>query len=162
TVEVTGPRNHFELVSATEYLFVAGGVGIAPILPMILDAQRRGVPWRLVYGGRSHGTMAFLDDLARHGDAVTVWAETERGRIDVANGLEQTAPQVTVYGCGPEGLISAVECACAAAGRAAPRVERFRGAAGGPLPDDRPIDVMLRRSGRTLVVPAGLSILEVA
>jgi ferredoxin-NADP reductase len=51
-VEVRGPRNHFTLVEAAEYLFLAGGIGITPILPMIETVATRGVPWRLVYGGR--------------------------------------------------------------------------------------------------------------
>ena len=35
TLEVSLPRNHFPLRPASEYLFLAGGIGITPLLPMI-------------------------------------------------------------------------------------------------------------------------------
>ncbi len=54
-----GPRNHFEFVDAPAYLFVAGGIGVTPLLPMIAEAERRGVPWRCCYAGRTLSRMAF-------------------------------------------------------------------------------------------------------
>ncbi|WP_181781193.1 ferredoxin reductase, partial [Pseudonocardia pini] len=62
-IEVDGPRNHFPLVAASSYLFVAGGIGITPILPMIAAAEAAGADWRLLYGGRSRASMAYLDRL---------------------------------------------------------------------------------------------------
>ena len=59
TISTRGPRNHFELVDAPRYLFLAGGIGVTPILPMIRVTERAGRPWRLVYGGRSRATMGF-------------------------------------------------------------------------------------------------------
>src|SRR5574340_911216 len=35
TLSVRGPRNHFRLVDAPSYLFVAGGIGITPMLAMV-------------------------------------------------------------------------------------------------------------------------------
>jgi ferredoxin-NADP reductase len=66
-----GPRNNFPLVDAGDYLFIAGGIGITPILPMLAEASRRGRPWRLAYGGRTRASMAFLPELAAHGGRVT-------------------------------------------------------------------------------------------
>ena len=66
-----GPRNHFPLVDAPDYLFLAGGIGITPILAMV-----RAVPhdnYRVVYGGRTHSSMAFVDELlAAGGPRVTL------------------------------------------------------------------------------------------
>jgi ferredoxin-NADP reductase len=64
---VSMPRNHFEFHNASAYLFIAAGIGITPILPMIAEAERLGRPWRLAYAGRSRATMAFLDELSRYG-----------------------------------------------------------------------------------------------
>ena len=69
-VRVRGPRNNFALVPSPRYLFIAGGIGITPILPMIAAAEAAGAEWRLVYGGRTRASMAFLDELARYGDRV--------------------------------------------------------------------------------------------
>ena len=77
TVTVRGPRNHFPLVPASTYLFIAGGIGITPILPMIAEAQAAGANWRLLYGGRHRGSMAFLPELAAYGDRVTVECPTK-------------------------------------------------------------------------------------
>jgi ferredoxin-NADP reductase len=55
-----GPRNNFAMVPAQRYLFVAGGIGITPLLPMIHQAKVLGVEWSLLYGGRSTRSMAFL------------------------------------------------------------------------------------------------------
>ena len=54
-VRVRGPRNNFALVPSPRYLFIAGGIGITPILPMIAAAEAAGAEWRLVYGGRHPG-----------------------------------------------------------------------------------------------------------
>ncbi len=71
-VRVRGPRNNFALAPAPRYQFVAGGIGITPILPMIAAAEAAGAEWNLVYGGRHRASMAFLDELAAHGDRVSV------------------------------------------------------------------------------------------
>ena len=64
-VGVGGPRNNFALVPSEEYLFVAGGIGITPLLPMVAQAELLGADWRLLYGGRTRASMAFLDELVR-------------------------------------------------------------------------------------------------
>ena len=60
---VRGPRNHFPLHASPRYIFIAGGIGITPILPMITMAEESGADWQLWYGGRSRTSMAFLADL---------------------------------------------------------------------------------------------------
>ena len=62
-VEVVGPRNHFRLEPAGSYVFVAGGIGVTPILPMVAQAEAAGADWRLHYGGRDRTSMAFAEEL---------------------------------------------------------------------------------------------------
>lgn len=111
-VEVRGPRNRFPLRDSPAYVFLAGGIGITPILPMVRQAERTGVPWRLVYAGRSRASMPFLaevEKLAGAGaDRVTVVAEDEDGRPDLAAVLAAAPPDAAVYCCGPEPLRDAV------------------------------------------------------
>ncbi len=83
TVTVRGPRNHFPLVAASTYLFIAGGIGITPMLPMIAQAEAAGADWRLLYGGRHRASMAFLPELAQYGDRVTVVPQDEAGFLDL-------------------------------------------------------------------------------
>jgi ferredoxin-NADP reductase len=109
TVQVRGPRNHFELEPAAEYLFIAGGIGITPLLPMLARATRDGIPWRLVYGGRRAASMAFVDELTAWGDRVVLWPQDERGLIDLEGLLLEPRVGCAIYCCGPEPLLAAVE-----------------------------------------------------
>ncbi|TAJ42285.1 MAG: oxidoreductase, partial [Chitinophagaceae bacterium] len=82
-IEIGGPRNNFALVPSPTYLFVAGGIGITPLLPMIRQADMLGTNWHLLYGGRRRASMAFLDELSAYGDRVTVAPQDESGLLDL-------------------------------------------------------------------------------
>lgn len=158
-VQIRGPRNNFPLVEAGRYLFIAGGIGITPILAMIRAAEAAGTPWQLVYGGRQRASMAFLDELAGHGDRVTVWPQDERGLIDLDGLLGVPQPDTKAYCCGPEALLSAVEQRCAAWPRGALHVERF---VAKPLSEpilDEAFELYLAQSDITLTVPPETSVL---
>lgn len=108
-VALRGPRNHFALKPAREYLFIAGGIGITPLLPMVHEAARAGVPWRLLYLGAARGRMPFLDELfAIAGGEVTVVARDESPRADLAAVLAD-APGAAVYACGPERMLARLQ-----------------------------------------------------
>jgi ferredoxin-NADP reductase len=159
-VEVDGPRNHFPLVEAARYVFVGGGIGITPLLPMLNAAEARGSEWRLFYGGRNRASMAFAAQLdADHGERVTLWPQEERGLLDLA-GIVADAGDAVVYCCGPGPLLDAMEAACRAAKVVALHVERFA-----PKLSDEPgsaaeFELRLAASGRTIRVPADKSVLE--
>lgn len=130
-VKIGTPRNRFPLARADAYLFVAGGIGITPLLPMVEAIDAAGLPWRLLYGGRSRSSMAFLDELDLYDEHIEVFARDEAGRMDIAVAVERAAsahPGVVVYTCGPASLISAVEEAVAAVGAEPARSERFAAA----------------------------------
>jgi ferredoxin-NADP reductase len=127
-ITVRGPRNHFPLHAAPRYIFIAGGIGITPILPMIAVATEAGSDWRLYYGGRSQVSMAFLDEL-------------------------------TPYG---ERLLTAAEQRCAAWPAGALHLERFS-AKPQPAPaagEEATFEVVCQRSGLTVAVPPGKSIID--
>jgi len=154
-VGVGGPRNQFRLVPAPRYLFLAGGIGITPLLPMVEAAHRLGADWRLVYGGRTRASMAFLDELARYGDRVTVWPQDERGLLPLADLL--TGTDARVYSCGPAALLDAVEALCPPG---LLRTERFAARAQGAPVRDTPFTVVLDRTGAEVVVTPQVSVLE--
>ncbi|MFI7409934.1 PDR/VanB family oxidoreductase [Streptomyces sp. NPDC049627] len=145
-LEVRGPRNRFPLVEAGSYAFVAGGIGITPILPM-LRALPEDAEWRLVYCGRSRASMPFLEEVGKlGGDRVTVVEGVPELDVLLAGVPEEAA----VYCCGPQGLMAAVE-------ERFPRVhlERFAPRASG----GDAFEVELRCSGRTLTVAADSTVL---
>ncbi|GHH73070.1 ferredoxin [Streptomyces sulfonofaciens] len=163
TVRIRGPRNHFPLVDAERYLFVAGGIGITPILPMVAEAARRGADWRLVYGGRTRASMAFADRLAGdHPDRVRLCPQDETGLLDLDALLGSPREGTEVYCCGPAPLLDAVERRCAGWPPGTLHVERFAPRED-PAPDGtgESFEVELAGSGTILTVPPDRSVLEV-
>jgi ferredoxin-NADP reductase len=161
SLAVRGPRNEFPLESSPRYLFIAGGIGITPLLPMVRALAAVGADWRLVYGGRRADSMAFVDDLAQFGSRVTVWPEDQLGLIDLEAVLGEPADGVKVYCCGPGALIDAVEARCAEWPPGALHVERFRPREGALDGERAGFQVRLDASGLTLDVGPDQSIAEV-
>lgn len=163
---VTALRNDFVLVDAGSYLFIGGGIGVTPLLPMIEQAERAGADWHLLYGGRRRSAMAFLPDLQRYGSRVTVVPQDADGYPDLHGAIRTSPAGTAVYCCGPSAMLAAVEEACAEAGRKAPHIERFEapdkpaGAVADPAADTE-FEVVLARSKKRLTVPAGKSIADV-
>lgn len=157
---VGGPRNNFPLVPSAEYLFIAGGIGITPLLPMIRQAELLGIEWNLLYGGRRRASMAFLDELAAYGDRVHLVPEDESGRPDLPAWLGEPKTDVRVYCCGPGPLLAAVEAACAHWPKYALRTERFVAAEQPSPARGEPFEVELRRSGKTIEVTPDVTMLQ--
>lgn len=157
---VHGPRNGFPYLLAARYLFIAGGIGITPILPMVQQAAATGAQWQLVYTGRSRESMPFLGELAAlDPERVQIRPDTEFGvPASGAELLGEAADGATVYCCGPAPMIAAVRADLPGSGAATLHFERFSAP---PIVNGRPFEVELARSGRVLTVPADRSALEV-
>lgn len=160
-IEVSGPRNNFPLVPAEEYLFIAGGIGITPLLPMIEAAATAGASWRLLYGGRNRASMAFVSELHCYGEAVTLAPQDEVGLLNVARVVADTRPRAHVYACGPEPLVAAVKTACAARAPETVHFERFTATPAIPRDDETAFEVELHRSRLVISVPPRSSIVDV-
>ncbi|MCF8541997.1 MAG: cytochrome P450 [Candidatus Nanopelagicales bacterium] len=167
TIDLRGPRNHFRMVDAPSYHFVAGGIGITPILAMVRDVHERGLPWTLTYGGRSRQSMAFVEELLDlDSDRVALVPQDALGHPDLPAILGSLPAGTAVYCCGPEGLLAAVERASAEMAEPVPvYFERFTPPGGDrvdPLPDDAvEFEVVLARTGRTVTVSADRTLLDV-
>ncbi|MFE7789881.1 PDR/VanB family oxidoreductase [Streptomyces sp. NPDC057460] len=160
-VRVRGPRNHFPLERAERYLFIAGGIGVTPIIPMLAEAERSGSAWEMAYGGRTLASMAFRDELVeRYEERVRVRPEDEYGLLDLDAILETPQPGTLIYCCGPEPLLKAVEERCADWPDGALHLERFTPKElQAPLRDGA-FDVELAQSGITVTVPPDKSVLQ--
>ena len=160
-VTVSHPRNNFVLQPSRKYLFVAGGIGVTPILAMATAAERAGADWSMVYGGRSLDTMAFTAELLQFGSKVRLAPEDTEGYVDFRALLADVQEDTLIYCCGPEPLLKVVEAASAHWPSGSLHVERF-------VPKeidetgDLPFEVECVDSGVTLTIPVGRSILQVA
>jgi ferredoxin-NADP reductase len=157
---VGGPRNNFPLVPSDRYLFIAGGIGITPLLPMLEQAERLGADWQLLYGGRQRASMAFLDRLVQYRDKVHVVPQDECGLLELPAFLGPPRADTRVYCCGPAPLLGAVEAACEDWPPYSLHSERFvADELGSPARETR-FEVELARRGQTIAVEPGMSVLE--
>lgn len=158
-LHVGGPRNHFPLKPAAKYLFIAGGIGITPILPLLANTGSKGSAVELHYCGRSLADMAFLPELEALGVSVSTYARNEGQRADLKK-LVRTASNngALIYVCGPARMREAVAEAAAACGCAV-EMENFDPAQA-HRDADFAFDVVLPRSGTRLTVEKGETILE--
>lgn len=160
TLRIRGPRNNFPLQPAARYVFIAGGIGITPILPMVRAAEAAGAEWVLVYGGRSRTSMAYQDELAVYDDRVRLCPQDETGLLDLAGWLGTPAPGTLVYCCGPTGLLDAVTAQCAGWPAGSLHVERFTApevVLDGP---EHAFEVVCEQSGLTVTVGPDVSVLD--
>ena len=111
---ISQPRNNFPLVDAKNYIFVAGGIGITPLLPMMRELSVRHKPWTLLYCNRTDDAAPFLSEIRALGGEVLLHSSGSGTRLDVAQRLGTVAQNTAVYCCGPERLMLAVEEATAA------------------------------------------------
>lgn len=159
-VRVRGPRNNFAVEGAPSYLFIAGGIGITPLLPMIAQAHASGADWQLLYGGRSRASMAFLPELQQYDGHVHVVPQDTHGILDLPGFLARHTPGALVYACGPEPMLLAVEAACSSLPAGTLHVERFSPKEQLRTEADAGFEVFLKQSGITVEVPPDRSILH--
>ncbi|AXK63300.1 oxidoreductase [Burkholderia sp. IDO3] len=162
-VSLSAPRNHFVLDEhASDYVLIAGGIGITPILPMARRLEALGKPFTLCYLARSRERMALLDTI--EGGALRLKTRlhfSERdGEADLRALLGTPRAGTQVYVCGPARLIDSVLDAARDWPAGAIRFERFA-APCAPRDDARAFEVELASTGRRIAIPAERSILDV-
>lgn len=158
---VSTPRNNFSLVDANRYIFVAGGIGITPLIPMMRKASAAKRPWTLLYCNRRLGDAPFLAEVGKLGGEISLHASDAGTRLNVAQRLGVAQHDTALYCCGPESLMTAVEQATTAWPEGSihfewftPRSRRADETSGG-------FEIVCQQSGLTLTVPPDQSILAV-
>ncbi|RYY57694.1 MAG: oxidoreductase, partial [Comamonadaceae bacterium] len=161
-LKIRGPRNHFHLdESAKKLVFIAGGIGITPVSAMARRAKALGIDYALHYSGRSRAAMAFVDELAAlHGERLTVYAQDEGRRNDLATLLATPLDGTQVYACGPVRMLDALAAHTAHWREDALHVEHFESTLGSLDPSrEHAFDVELKDSGIVVHVPADKTLL---
>ncbi len=159
-VTASAPINHFALAPADDYVFVAGGIGITPILPMLQEDTRRGVPWRLAYLGSAGERMAFLSSTQLAGGELLLVRGDVDDRLDLAAWIGAPSAETGVYACGPERMLDALEELSAGWPRGVLHVERFQAKTFGESQGAESFEVVASRSDLVVTVDRGCSILE--
>ena len=159
-IKVSEPRNHFTFNSRKKCLFIAGGIGITPILPMIRQAEKEGVDWRLLYLSRERNRLAFVEQLVSYEPSrIHLHGDKEDGGIDLAAILAECDSETCVYSCGPKRLLDALEERAAVQSEWSLHIERF---SSGPIDTTgATFDVVINSTGQRFSIAEGQSILGV-
>jgi ferredoxin-NADP reductase len=163
SVTTHGPRNAFPLTvpgygsPARRFRFIAAGIGITPILPMLSLAQSRGVDWSMVYAGRSHDSLPFIDEVSRFGPRIQIRTDDING-LPTAEELLGDCPDGTaVYACGPAPMLTAIRSGLAGRDNVELHFERF---AAPPVVDGKEFTVSVASTGETVRVGADETLLS--
>ncbi|MDR0809754.1 MAG: PDR/VanB family oxidoreductase [Gemmobacter sp.] len=160
-IAIGTPRNHFPFRAEGRLLFIAGGIGITPMLPMVREAMRAGCDWHLIVAARNRARLPFLSDLETlPAERVRLHCDEEAGILDLAGLLAAEGRDTTVYSCGPGPMLDALQKLSVDAPWQL-RIERFAAAPAADEGGDHGFEVICRRSGKRLRVPADRSLLEV-
>ncbi|WP_319450511.1 MULTISPECIES: PDR/VanB family oxidoreductase [unclassified Mycobacterium] len=161
-VTTNGPRNAFPLTMpgygspTQQFRFIAGGIGITPILSMLAAAETVGVDWSMVYAGRSLDSLPFLEELARFGPRVDVRTDDVHGLPSAADLLGECPDGTTVYACGPAPMLTAIRTQLVGRDDVELHFERF---AAPPVVDGSEFTVTIGSTGQSVDVAADETIL---
>jgi ferredoxin-NADP reductase len=161
-LDVSRPKGDFELqFGRPEYLLVAGGIGITPIVGMAEALTRHGQRFRLLYAVRRRDQLAFGQELSELiGDRLEVFVSADGRRVDLASEIDRLHPDGELYLCGPLRLRDAAQRAWRERGRRADRL-RFETFASGGRFASEPFRVRVRdRGDREVVVPRDRTMLD--
>lgn len=161
-IKVGEPRTEFALVDAERYVFVAGGIGITPILPMIREVEARGREWTLVYGARTAQHFTFGRDLTGIDPTRVRLVPRDTDGVPDLAAIASEAGDAHVFVCGPTALMDALVEGMDRQGKAEQlHLERFTPLAAAPAADGvDTFEVELADSGLVVVVGSGETVLE--
>lgn len=159
SVSIRGPRNGFPFVGEGSALFIAGGIGITPILPMVRAAQKAGMDWHFIYAGRTKESMPFFEEISGWDSSrVSIHIDSEQGIISGADLLMAAPDGGAVYCCGPVPMLESIRAEFSHCAATALLYERFSAA---PVVDGKEFEIQLKSTGEILTVSAETSVLEV-
>ena len=162
-LRISAPSNDFPLEeNAAHSIFIAGGIGVTPVMSMLHRLDELGRAWRLHYASRSAREAAFVDELRgmQHGagEVEFCFGTSRTARLDIDAIVRDAAADCHLYCCGPSRMIDAFIAACASHPASTVHVERF--AASSEAATEGGFDVVLQRGGQRFAVRPGKSILD--
>lgn len=165
-LEISLPRNNFPLhPEARHSVFIAGGIGITPIMSMLRRLKSLGRSAELLYAARSRREAAFVGEIESLGvDVVWHFDEMGGGPPDLKSFLStRHGDDVHYYACGPGAMLDTFEGLCSDMGYANAHLERFtarKDSTPTPEPVQQAYSVELSRAGLRIEVPPGKTLLD--
>jgi vanillate O-demethylase ferredoxin subunit len=157
-VQISEPRNHFQLVRSERTLLFAGGIGVTPLLCMAERLAQTGADFEMHYCTRSPSHTAFCQRIAASPFSDKVHFHFDNGeasqKLNLVALLRNTPQTTHAYVCGPAGFIKWVTETAHVHGWSDERVhtEYFTQAAA-DTSGDRSFDVRISSTGQTISIP---------
>jgi tetrachlorobenzoquinone reductase len=162
---ISPPRNHFPLKEDAEHsILIAGGIGITPLWCMAQRLESLKRSYTLVYAVRTRNRAAFLQEISanvRTGSerlSLHFDDENDGAPIDIARIVAAAPAGSQFYCCGPLPMLASFEAATAGLPPDVVHVEYFAPKAHADIAGG--FEVVLARSGRTVSIESGKTILE--
>lgn len=158
TITVSGPYHSFGLEPAERYIFIAGGIGVTAIRPMVRQLRRCGdADLTVIYLSRTREDAAFVEEFEQ--DGAIIHHSRPQGRLDLWPFLAVPDEDMRVYCCGPQSLIDEVLALTMHWRPSRIHIEDFAGvdALGGA---QTPFRAVWEPTGARLEVPVGRSLLH--
>ena len=161
-IRISPPRNNFPLAKGAEAaVLLGGGIGVTPLLAMAHHLHAYGLPFTLHYCARSREKAGFLRELASAAYAESVHLhfddEDPAQRLDPLRDFPASASGAHLYVCGPTGFMDWVIASAGKLGFPDDHVHKEYFGAEVDTSGDA-FEVLLSRSGRTVPVASGQSI----
>ncbi len=154
------PKNDFPLVIAPA-VFLAGGIGVTPLISMAAALQAAKQPFTFHYTGRTAAAMAYATQLHAQFNAVLHCDDDPETALDLSAVIQGIAPDQHLYICGPRGMIEAAKSAAEQAGIPSARIhfELFDTATAET--GDTAFEVEISATGQVFTIPPDKTIIEV-
>lgn len=163
-IDISAPRNNFQLQEdAPRSVLVSGGIGVTPIFCMLQRLVALGRPVDMVYCARTRSEAAFIDAIEGFGDKVSVswhFNDEQGAPPNLAQLLAGRGADSHYYCCGPTPMLDAFEQTCEQLGYTHAHIERFAAVAVDASAPSRGFEVVCEKSGKSVEVPAGKSVLD--
>lgn len=164
-IEISAPRNNFALAQqAPLSVFIAGGIGVTPFIPMMVRLNQLGRRWRIHYCVRDRSRAALIGEIEQLasdglGELLPNYDDTD-GILDLAGTLSTLERNAHVYCCGPAGMLDAFRGVTAATGISPDQVHFEYFNADVESATEGGFVVVLNKSGQEIPVQAGETILQ--
>jgi ferredoxin-NADP reductase len=160
---ISEPRNNFPLRrDAIRTLFIAGGIGITPLLAMAQTLHHSSLEYELHYFVPSEENLAFPERLGALGSGLRthIGLSPDDTRDRIGELLSGYRSRMHVYVCGPGAMMDATRGIASERGwpESAVHFEYFKNTR--TIDDSSSFEVALARSFVTITVPPGKSILQ--
>lgn len=165
-LQISTPKNHFELVHGKRTLLFAGGIGITPLLCMARRLSNTNSPFEMHYCTRSPERTAFQADIKASPFADKVHFHYDSGddaqKLNLPQLLATPEDGTHIYVCGPTGFIDYVINTAKSQGWPSAQIHlEYFGAAEVDTSGDTSFEVKVASTGQTFTVPADKSITQV-